>query len=711
MKKDIKTGNWKAPKTLFMVFFFCMAILAVAYVYIAISPKVFGIDIQEFALTRNTYETVLKAKRGSIYDKDGNTLALNVYSYTVIAYLSPSRTLDPEKPEHVVDPAKTAEALSPVLNMSYEDLYKLLTLEGRYQVELGPGGRGITELKKEEIEKLNLPGIDFIESSKRFYPNGDFASYIIGYAKPNEHEVNGVIETVIDGELGIESKYDDILKGSDGYLKYQQDAKGYQIPETKEERIDAKDGSNIYLTIDSNIQRFLEEAMDEVEANYHYEWFQVHIMDAKTGDIVASASSPSYDPNIRDLVNYENNLTAIVIEPGSVMKTFTYMCAMEKGNYKGDKTFMSGNIVVGDTYIEDWNVRGWGTITYDYGYVKSSNVGITNILLTEKFIDEYDLKDCLLKYGFGNNTGIELNEVAGKLDFYYPIEIATAGFGQGIYVTPIQLLQAYSILANNGKMLKPHIISKIVDPSTGKTTYERKVEESEQLVSEKTVSRMKDLMYEVVNSDEGSGLSYSTLSYGIDLIGKTGTAQIYENGAYLRNQYIRSFAGMFPKENPRYIIYAALKKVYPDDNAAISNTVRTVVRKISKYFNISSTSTLPSYTLPSYVSKSVDGVKKALTELKLNPVIIGDGEYVISQSPNKGNVILEGEKVFLLTNGTNYVMPNMTGWSRSEVLSYFNLVGIKVNINGDGYVSSQSVKKYTTINKDMEVTIELKDKY
>ena len=417
MKKNVAKENWKAPKTLFVIFFFCMLILFIAYAYIAISPKVFGIDMQEFALTRNTYETILKAKRGTIYDSDGNTLALNVYSYTVIAYLSESRTTDINKPNHVVDIEMTANALSPVLNMSKEDLMKLLKLgeEGRYQVELGPGGRNITELKKEEIEKLNLPGIDFIESSKRFYPNGDFASYIIGYAKPNEHEIDGKTEVIIDGELGIESKYDKMLKGEDGYLKYQQDAKGYQIPETKEERIDAKDGSDIYLTINSGIQRFLEEAMDEAEAKYNYEWLQIHIMDAKTGDIVASASSPSYDPNIRNLVNYENNLTSIVIEPGSVMKTFTYMCAIEKGTYQGEKTFKSGTITVGDTYIKDWNNYGWGVITYDYGYEQSSNVGITNMLLNDKFIDEYDLKDCLLKYGFGEVTGVELSEAAGKL--------------------------------------------------------------------------------------------------------------------------------------------------------------------------------------------------------------------------------------------------------------------------------------------------------
>ena len=163
---------------------------------------------------------------------------------------------------------------------------------------------------------------------------------------------------------------------------------------------------------------------------------------------------------------------------------------------------------------------------------------------------------------------------------------------------------------------------------------------------------------------------------------------------------------MFPKENPRYVIYAAIKKVYPDGNAALTSSVKEIVRKISKYFNISTTS-----TLPSYISRSVEGVSKALNELKLKPIVIGDGEYVISQSPNKSSIVLEGEKVFLLTNGTNYTMPNMTGWSRSDVINYFDLVGIKVNINGDGFVSSQSVKKNAPINKDMEVTIELKDKY
>lgn len=702
--------NWNFPKGMFIIFLAFFSVLILAYAYISLSPNVLGINIQQFASTRNTYSTTLTAKRGTIYDADGNALALNVYSYTVIAYLSDTRTTDASKPQHVVDKKTTAEKLSPILEMDVDTILGLLNKDA-YQVELGPGGRNITEIKKEQIEDLNLPGIDFIESSKRFYPNGDFASYIIGYAKSNEHTENGTTTTSIDGELGIESKYDSELKGTDGYLSYQQDANGYKIPETDETRVDASDGENIYLTINSSVQRFLEEAMDTAEKDFKYDWLQIHVMDAKTGDILASASSPSFDPNVRDITNYENNLTSVLIEPGSVMKTFTYMCALEKGTYDGTKTFKSGTITVGDTYVKDWNNVGWGTITYDYGYVQSSNVGITNMLLTDKFISREDLHDCLTKYGFGETTDIELpREAAGKLDFNYPIEVATAGFGQGIYVTPIQIMQGYSILANNGKMVKPHIISKIEDVNKDTVTYERKVEKSEQLVSQATVDKMHTLMNGVVNASDGSGHSYSTSAYGIDLIGKTGTAQIYENGKYIRNQYIRSFVGMFPKDDPQIIIYAAVKKVNPDGNKVLTSSVKTIVQNIAKYYNMYSTSTdtsIPEYTLGSYVSQTVTGVSKALTELGIEPVVIGDGNYVINQSPNNGSSILKGEKVYLLTNGTTYKMPNMKSWSRADVISYFDLIGAKYTINGTGFVTAQSKAIDSVISKDEEITITL----
>ena len=186
MKKERKQLQpWKFPKRVFGIFLFCLFLIYLQFAYLSLSPNVYGINMDKFAKARNTYSTTLYAKRGTIYDTEGNTLALNVSSYTVIAYLSPKRTGSNTKPLHVVDVENTAKKLSPILNMTEEALTKLLTKEA-YQVELGPGGRGITEVVKEEIEALDLPGIDFIENFKRYYPNGDFASYILGYAKQHE---------------------------------------------------------------------------------------------------------------------------------------------------------------------------------------------------------------------------------------------------------------------------------------------------------------------------------------------------------------------------------------------------------------------------------------------------------------------------------------------------------------------------------------------
>ena len=298
--------TWNFPKFVFKIFLFCMLILLIQLCYLSLSPNIYGINMDLFAANRNTVEKTLYATRGTIFDSNGSILAQNVNSYTVIAYLSETRTGSSPTPLHVVDKKSTAEALAPILDMSAEYIETLLN-KTSYQVELGPGGREITELKKEEIEKLNLPGIDFIENYKRYYPNGDFASYIIGYAKKNEvkTKVDGkeVISEDLVGELGIESHYNKFLKGTNGYTIYQKDRFGYKIPDTKETTVKAVNGSDIYLTIDSSIQRFAEASVKEVTEEYNPEWMILAVMDAKTGDILASATSPSFDPNTRNIKN------------------------------------------------------------------------------------------------------------------------------------------------------------------------------------------------------------------------------------------------------------------------------------------------------------------------------------------------------------------------------------------------------------------------
>lgn len=670
--------------------------------YVAVSPTVDGVDLKKFALSRTTATKTITANRGTIYDNMGEVLAQDVRSYTVIAYLDSSRTTDESKPYHVVDKEKTAELLSPLINMTKESILALLN-RNAYQVELGPGGRGITELVKQEIEALDLPGIDFIKSSKRDYPYGDFASYIIGYAKKNDNDE-------IEGEMGIEGKYNSSLKGVNGKITYQKDAYGYRIANTPAYEENAEDGVDIYLTLDSNIQMYLENAMATIEKD-GVEWASITIADAKTGAIVGSATIPSFNPNTLNITNYNSQLTSYTYEPGSTMKIYSFMAAIEEGLYKGDEEYMSGSVIVDDYKISDWNTTGWGKITYDVGFTYSSNVAAVNLaqaLGKEKLLSYYE------KFGFGTKTGIELpNEHNGQVEAVYESELASISYGQGMTTTPIQNIQALTSLANGGVVLKPYIIQKIVDTNTGKTTYEGKRTELGRAVSSSTVNKMIELMDLTVNGSDGlaTGKKYATSS--VRLIGKTGTAQYsLGNGKYSSGNYnnIRSFAGMFPKDDPEYVIYISAKK-YMGGASGFANVVKSVVESIAKYRNLDTRETdkdnTKIVTLTNYINKDVNTVKDMLTNKGLDVVVIGDGASVVKQYPLKGENILTGNKVFLVTDYTSVVMPNLTGWNSTDVRTFANLINLSYTMNDYGRVTAQSIAEGTVIDgtQSLDVTL------
>ncbi len=720
MTNKKKNIEWKTPRKIFLVFLFLMFILFGRYCFLALSPTINGRDMEVFAANRNTVSRILTAKRGTIYDTTGNVLAQNVTSYTLIAYLDEDRSTK-NQINHVKDIDATAKALAPILNADEEDLKSRLQKgkdNDKYQIEFGSAGKNLTELKKNEIEKLNLPGIDFEENYQRYYPNGDFASYILGYAKTNEYiDKNGNLTSSIDGELGIEAKFDDDLKGTDGYLMYQQDRFGYKIPDTKEERIDALDGKDIYLTLDSTIQRFAETEVKNMQNEYEPQWAMIAVMDAKTGDILASSSTPSFNPNLRNITSYENPLVTSTFEPGSTMKIYTYMCAIEKGTYQGDEKFKSGSIEVADAVIRDWNNTGWGTITYDKGFEYSSNVGVSTMI--NHFIDRDELKNCFRKYGFGSTTGIDLSrEMAGNLGFQYPVEVANAAFGQGITTTPIQHLRALSMIANDGKALTPHIVSKIVDPNTQKTVYKRKVEKSAKLVKQSTIDKITDLMDQVVNSEDPQATGKKYHIDGFNVIGKTGTSQIYDekSGGYLKgsNDYIYSFAGMYPKEDPEIIIYAAIKEPNVGSSSTLSTSINSLMQNIAKYKNMfeevtDNNSSVTSLTLDSYINQNVNDVKSIMDQNNIKTTIIGSGDKIIDQYPSKGETVLSYDRVFLITNGDQGKMPDLTGYSRSEAIYLMKTLGYDYEIEGYGYVTNQSLKPGETVGNN-KIKITLKEK-
>ena len=393
------------------------------------------------------------------------------------------------------------------------------------------------------------------------------------------------------------------------------------------------------------------------------------------------------------------------------------MCAIEKGTYNGAETFKSGSIQVADATIRDWNNTGWGNITYDKGFEYSSNVGVSTMI--NHFIDRNELKDCFKKYGFGTSTGIDLSrELSGSLGFKYPVEVANAAFGQGITTTAIQHLKALSMIANDGQELTPHIVSKIVDPNTGKTTYKRKVEKSAKLVKQTTIDKIKDLMDQVVNSTDPEATGKRYHIDGFDVIGKTGTSQIYneKTGGYLTGDtnYIYSFAGMFPKDNPEIIIYAAVKKPNVGSSKVLSDSITTLMQNIAKYKNMfeeetENNSSVTSLKLDSYINQKVTDIQKLLNSYNIKTTIIGNGDKIINQYPNKGETVLSYDHVFLITNGDQGKMPNLIGYSRSDAIYLMKTLGYKYELEGYGYVTAQSIKEGEIVG-DNTVKITLQEK-
>ena len=695
MKKN-NTININYYGLLCVVLLFCIFIGKL--IYVSYAKVVDGMNIKEFAASRNTAVETLQASRGEILSSNGEILAKDVNSYTVLAYLDSSRTVNPAYPAHVVDKEYTAEVLSQYINMSKEYILELLKYDeyyGSYQVELGPGGRNISEKKKQEIAALDLPGIDFIRSTKRYYPYGDFASYIIGYAKKYEDEK-------IVGELGVEAKFDSELTGVDGYLKYQQDAFGYQIADTPVIKKDAKSGQDIYLTIDSNIQMYLENALDTLK-NYDMDWATVTVANAKTGAILGSASIPSFDPNILNIEMWEAPLSSFQYDPGSTMKIYTFMAAMEEGIYDGKETYPSGMYAVDGGVVYDWWNPGWGDITYDTALTYSSNTAAARLAIE---LGGEKLADYFRKFGFGSPTGIEMsNEYSGKLcpDYgficsapIYELDIANAGFGQGITTTPIQNIQALTMLANNGEMIKPYIIEKRVDSETNKVLYQAETTNLGKKVNKETVDHMLELLYETVNGEDDWVTGYAYKTKNVTLIGKTGTAEIYENDGYGHGVFnnTRSFAGIFPYEDPEYIIYFSARRIQAE-NGILGNAVKSIVESIVKYKNleeiVAEEDSSKIIVVKNYINKSTETTKKELESLGLNVLVIGNGDRVIDQSLMKGSTIIKGNKIFIRTNSKEIVMPDMLGWTSSETRSYCTIVDLECNITGYGKVNAQSI--------------------
>lgn len=691
--------------TIFMLLFF---VLIARFGYLEIAKKADGRGLVALAKTRWTSQKQVQAQRGTIFDVNGKPLAKDVPAYTVVAVLSKNAA-----PNYVKNPDKTAAELAPILHMKQSRLQGLLTRKA-FQVELGPGGRRMSYEDMQKVKKLHLPGISFITQSTRYYPDQKFASYVLGYTdrNPKTDQLKGI--------MGIEKSMNKKLQGKNGSMQYMSAPNGVPLPGSKDKKTSPQNGDNVYLTLDSHIQMFLEHAVDKANKQYHPKRIMAVVMDPKTGAILAMANRPSFNPNKRNITNYTDQIISNPFEPGSVMKIFTLSAAVDAGVYNGHATYMSGSYKVtpNSPAIHDWNYVGWGRIDFNQAVQRSSNVGFA--ILAKKYIGFNRFYKYLQKFDLQKKTGIALpNESNSHFQYKYPFDKAVTAFGQGTAITAMQLVKGSTAIANNGKMMKPYIVSKVVNPNTGKVVFKNKPKVAGTPISAASAKKVRDLLRTVVTGKYGTGKEFAIPGYAVT--GKTGTAQIPSpKGGYMKNKYIHSFLGMAPKKNPQLIVYVAVdrpqvKTMFAGDKP-VANIFKFTMEHSLQYLNIhpsqnqnqsqSQTSKDQSIMIGDYKGKSVEQVKQDLDKIGLKVDVLGSGSTVVAQMPASGERVLPGAKVLLRTDGS-VKMPDLSGWSLSNVMKLDRLLGLKPNVKGSGFVASQSIAPGTVVKTGETLSVKL----
>ncbi|TDL35126.1 penicillin-binding protein [Jeotgalibacillus sp. S-D1] len=703
--------NWGAY-LLFMVFGALFFVLLTRFLTLQITGEAEGRDLAAQAQAQYAREQILEAERGKIVDRNGEVIAEDTATYKLVAILNEDMTTNVDDPRHVVDPEKTASVLAEYLEMPEDEILKKLQQEEAFQVEFGAEGKDIPLEVKNKIEDENLPGVLFLQDLKRFYPNGSFSSHLIGFAQPEEQE-DGTIETV--GQMGIERNLNKYLEGKNGKLSKEEDARGYLLPMGDEKIEKAKDGNDVYVTLDKKIQTFLEDSMSQVADEYSPKQMYGIVADPKTGEILAMSQRPTFNPDTREGLNdnWYNQIVESTFEPGSTFKSYSLAAAVEEGVFNPNATYKSGSYDVLGTLIRDHNNgAGWGEISYLEGVQRSSNVAFAKLLeqMGEERYEQY-----LHEFGFGSKTGIDLpNEAAGNILYHWPIEKVTTVFGQGTTVTPLQMIQAQTAIANDGKMMKPYVISKIVDPNSKKTVHEGEPEVSGEPISKDTAAKVREYLASTVTSENGTGKPFAVQGY--DVAGKSGTAQIPDpaTGKYMqgRENYLFSFMGMAPADDPELIVYIAIQQpTLPETeigSVPVSKVFNPVMLNSLKYLNIqpAETASKEAVEIEDFNGESIEKVKSSLEEKGIVPVILGNGNKVVTQSV-KGASMLAGEKLILRTDG-KVTIPDMTGWSVRDVTKVASLAKLKLSMSGSGYLDKQSIQPGAQIAGDEPLIVSFK---
>ncbi|WP_287842694.1 stage V sporulation protein D [Caldanaerobacter sp.] len=653
-----------------------------------------GEEYQKMALPQWTLDVSLSGKRGYIFDRNGKVLAENAS----VSKISVIPKEIPDSKRQVV-----AETLASILGLDRQKVLERISNKNLQEVLIA---KQVDEEKAKAILRLNIDGVIVSEDMKRFYPEGTLACHVLGFT--------GIDNQGLDG---IELVFDNFLRGIPGKSTTPMDAIGRKIDTGEEEYFEPLPGYNVVLTIDETIQHFAEKALNQAMVHSKPSKGAVAIvMDPKTGEILALANRPNFDPNDpfegpeeEWYRRWRNKAISDSYEPGSVFKTITASAALEEKVVSlHEQFYCPGYTTVAGHRINCWATHG--SEDFVKGVQNSCNVVFVTVgqrLGVEK------LYKYIRDFGFGKTTGILLpGEAPGLVlseERVGPVELATNSFGQGIAVTPLQMITAVAAIANGGKLMQPQIVKAIVD-SKGKVVKEFKPKIVRRVISKETSATMREILKSVVA--EGTGKA--GYIEGFDVAGKTGTTEKYMPG-----KYVASFVGFAPADDPKVIVLVVIDEPNNPETHFGSQLAAPVVKSILddtlKYLEVKPKGVKKPETVmvPDVRNMKLYEAERIILENKLDFILQGNGDTVFDQVPKPGALVNENTKIILYLNGVSteeVVVPDLKGKSVKEATEILNSLGLRIKIKGTGFAVDQSPKEGTLVKRGEVVEVEFRPK-
>ncbi len=621
-----------------------IVLLIILFIFIIIIAKVFYIEVIDYKKLNSLASGLwsrnlpIEADRGNIYTVDGEAIASNLTTTSLVFI-----------PNQIKNKDLVAEKISEILDVPKskieEHLYKKSMME-----RVHPEGRRLSYEIADKIENLHFDGVYLLKESKRYYPHNEMLSHVLGYVGIDNQ-----------GLSGLELEYDDILTGEYGSIQYFSDAKGNNL-ERNSVYVEPEDGLDIYLTVDYGIQSSIERELDNVVLRYNPDGAWAIAMDPNTGEILGMSSRPNFNPNSYKDYDTETINRNMAIwasyEPGSTFKILTLSAAVNEGKVDllKDTFYDGGSVNVDGARIKCWKHGGHGSQTFLEVVQNSCNPGFVEL---GNRLGKETLFDYINKFGYGKKTGIDLNgEATGilfSLDKVGPVELATTAFGQGVSVTALQQVVAVSAAINGGTLYKPYIVKRVAYHENGQIIKEVKPTiVRDNIVTKDTSEKVRMTLESVVSLGTGRNAYIDGYRVG----GKTGTAQKVNNGIYMQGNYIVSFIGFLPANDPKIVVYLAIdnpKGVTQYGGTVSAPIVKNIMEDAITSLNIEKQDggtekkyqwyDKKYYTVPNVVGKSK---KEATSMLKSFSVeYSGSGDVVVNQSPDSDSRIAEGEKVRL----------------------------------------------------------------